>query len=126
MTIQDLVSGSVVSTGPKERIRRAAELMLESEVGSVVVEVDKGLEGIFTERDLLRAVADGADVDGETVGAWMTSLPDTFGPDMTVEEAAEWMLASGYRHLPVVDESGDLMGIVSIKDVLWAVTEPLV
>jgi CBS domain-containing protein len=53
----------------------------------------------------------------------MTALPDTFGPEMLVEDAADWMLATGYRHLPVVDEVGAVLGMVSIKDVLWAVTD---
>jgi CBS domain-containing protein len=42
---------------------------------------------------------------------------------MGVEEAANWMLATGYRHLPVVD-GPDLLGVISIKDVLWAISEP--
>ncbi len=41
---------------------------------------------------------------------------------MTVEDAAIWMVAAGYRHLPVMDD-GDLLGVASIKDVLWAITE---
>jgi CBS domain-containing protein len=41
---------------------------------------------------------------------------------MNVEEAAEWMLATGFRHLPVVD-GNDVMGVISIKDVLWAITD---
>jgi CBS domain-containing protein len=43
---------------------------------------------------------------------------------MSVEDAADWMLATGYRHLPVVDDTGTVLGMVSIKDVLWAVTNP--
>lgn len=124
MTIRELVGGSVVSMKPTDSVRKASELMKEAEVGSVAVEVDGALEGILTERDVLNAVADYADLDRDSISKWMTALPDTFGPEMSVDEAADWMLATGYRHLPVVDEVGTLLGMVSIKDVLWALTDP--
>lgn len=126
MTIRELVSGSIVKMEPTASMRKAAEMMKESGVGSVAVEVDDALEGILTERDVLNAVAAYADLDREPISDWMTSLPDTFGPEMTVEDAADWMLATGYRHLPVVDELGVLQGMVSIKDVLWAITDETV
>lgn len=97
--------------------------MRQEGVGSVAVVVDGAMEGIFTERDLVSAVAEFAELDREPVSDWMTPDPDTLGPETPVEEAAEWMLATGYRHLPVVDEVGRLLGMVSVKDVLWAVTE---
>jgi CBS domain-containing protein len=53
----------------------------------------------------------------------MTEGPDVVSPDTTVEEAAEWLLETGYRHLPVVDEDG-LRGIIDIRDVLWTITRP--
>lgn len=124
MTISELVGGSVVSMEPTDTVRKAAELMKQAEVGSIAVEMDGALEGILTERDVLNAVADFADLDRELISKWMTALPDTFGPEMLVEDAADWMLATGYRHLPVVDEVGTVLGMVSIKDVLWAVTNP--
>jgi CBS domain-containing protein len=52
----------------------------------------------------------------------MTSYPESFTPEMSVEEAAEWMVVTGFRHLPIVD-GGELLGVISIKDVLWALTE---
>ena len=126
MTIRELVGGSVVAMQPTDSVRKAAELMKEAEVGSIAVEVDDALEGILTERDVLSAVADFADLDRDPISKWMTALPDTFGPEMSVQDAADWMLATGYRHLPVVDEGGTLLGMVSIKDVLWALTDPSV
>jgi CBS domain-containing protein len=54
----------------------------------------------------------------------MTPEPDTVSADLNVEEAANWMLATGYRHLPVTSETGELIGVASIKDVLWALVEP--
>ena len=123
MTIKDLAGGSVVSVEPGASLRKTAEFIHETGVGSVAVAVDGALEGILTERDILNAVADFADLDREMTSAWMTALPDTFGPEMSVADAADWMLATGYRHLPIVDDAGSVLGIVSIKDVLWAVTE---
>jgi CBS domain-containing protein len=96
--------------------------MMSTEVGSVAIEVDGALEGILTERDILRAVSEDADLDQDRVSSWMTEYPDSFTPDMNVEEAAEWMLATGFRHLPVVD-GNEVMGVISIKDVLWAITD---
>lgn len=124
MTISELVGGPVVSMEPTDTVRKAAELMSQAEVGSIAVVVDGALEGILTERDVLNAVADFDDLDRALISKWMTALPDTFGPEMAVGDAAEWMLATGYRHLPVVDEAGAVLGMVSIKDVLWAVTDP--
>lgn len=124
MTISDLVGASVVSMEPTATVRKASELMKTAEVGSIAVIMDGSLEGIFTERDVLNAVSEYADLDRELISSWMTALPDTFGPEMSVSDAADWMLATGYRHLPVVDEVGQVIGMVSIKDVLWAVTDP--
>jgi CBS domain-containing protein len=122
MTVRELVNGNVIWVAPDATLRQAALLMMSSEVGSVAVEVDGALEGIMTERDILRAVANDADLDQDRVSTWMTEYPDSFTPDMNVEEAAEWMLATGFRHLPVVD-GDEVLGVISIKDVLWAITD---
>jgi CBS domain-containing protein len=122
MTVRELVNGNVIWIGPDGTLRQAALLMMSNEVGSVAVEVDDAMEGILTERDILRAVAEDADLDQDRVRTWMTEYPDSFTPDMNVEEAAEWMLATGFRHLPVVDGK-EVLGVISIKDVLWAITD---
>jgi CBS domain-containing protein len=96
--------------------------MFAEGVGSLAVLVAGSLEGIVTERDITRAAADGVDFEEATVGEYMSSPADSIGPDADVTEAAEWLLATGYRHLPIVDD-GRLVGIASIKDVLWAVAE---
>jgi CBS domain-containing protein len=123
MTIKELATGNVVSVSPGTSVRKAVELMRQERVGSVAVVVDGAMEGIFTERDLVAAVAEFADLDREPVSNWMTPDPDTLGPETPVEEAAEWRLATGDRHLPGVNALGQLQGMVSVKDVLWAVTE---
>ncbi len=116
--------GAVTETCTAElTLRQASQKMVAGEIGSMGVVAGPALIGIITERDLMRAVAQGADVDRATVGEWMTDPVDTFSPLIDVEEAAVWLLESGYRHLPVV-EDGRLLGILSIRDLLAAVVEP--
>lgn len=121
MEVRELISGEVMTISAEESVRDGAMAMGEAEVGSLAVLRKNEFSGIFTERDVLRAVAADADLDGEPISKWMTDYPDSFSPDMDVSDAADWMLATGYRHLPVV-ENGSLIGMASIKDVLWAVT----
>src|SRR3970040_80521 len=111
MTVRELVNGNVVWVGPDATLRQAALLMMSTEVGSVAIEVDGALEGILTERDIRRAVAEDADLDQDRASTWMTEYPDSFTPDMNVEEAAEWMLATGFRPLPVGDGK-EALGVI--------------
>lgn len=119
MQIRSLVGGTARLCGPTTSLEEAARAMIEESTGSLGVVEGSQLTGIVTERDVLRAAAKGADLAAESVVDWMTPDPDTVGPEVPVDEVAEWMLAAGYRHLPVI-EDGELLGIASIKDVLWA------
>ncbi|HKZ25293.1 MAG TPA: CBS domain-containing protein [Acidimicrobiia bacterium] len=123
MEIRTLVGGAVATCTPKTSMSKAAEVMMAESVGSLAVMDGRRLAGIITERDFLRAAAVGADLHHASVDEWMTPDPDVVEPDLDVTEAAQWMLATGYRHLPVMEDDR-LIGIASIKDVLWAVTEP--
>lgn len=121
MELRELVSGEVITIGHGSTVAEGAALMQQESVGSLAVVVDDEIYGIFTERDVVGCVAAGYDSVESTIGEWMTPYPDSFSPEMDVNEAADWMLAVGYRHLPVV-HNGRLVGMASIKDVLWALT----
>lgn len=123
MEVRELLSGEVITIAADQTVRDGAIAMNEAGVGSLAVLEDGELTGIFTERDVLHAVAEETDLDEDPISRWMTDYPDSFSPDMDVREAADWMLATGYRHLPVL-ENGAVIGMASIKDVLWAVTDP--
>lgn len=123
MEVRGLVGGVVENCGPRTSLHDSSRMMDELGIGSIAVVTDGELKGILTERDVMRAVARGADAQIEIVEDWMTPDPDTVQADMDVEDAAAWLLATGYRHLPVMD-GATLLGIASIKDVLWAVTNP--
>jgi CBS domain-containing protein len=114
MKLGALVGGSATVIGSEATLGDVAVAL-----GSLGVIVDRQLVGIITERDLVRAVATGADPETELVADWMAEAPDTFSPDVEVEEAARWLLEVGYRHMPVMSD-GELLGIVSIRDLLWA------
>ncbi len=119
MQIRSLVGGTARLCGMTTSLEEAAQAMVAESTGSLGVIEGSALAGIITERDILRAAAKGVDLSNEHVADWMTPDPDTVGPEIPVDEVAEWMLAAGYRHLPVM-EDGELLGIASIKDVLWA------
>ena len=123
MIVQELIGGQAVSVEPTATLRDAVRQMTGSEVGALVVQKDGQIVGIITERDILGACAEDVDLAAVPVADWMTRDPDSLGPEMTVAAAADWMLAAGYRHLPVVDGT-EIMGMVSIKDILWGLTEP--
>jgi len=91
-------------------------------LGSLAVVEGMALLGLITERDLRRVVADGTAVD-MPVSSMMSGDPDTFDPDLDVWDAAAWIAESGYRHLPVVDDEGALLGVVSVRDLLKALVD---
>jgi CBS domain-containing protein len=80
--------------------------------------------GIFTERDVLRLAGEGADFDSTPVGRVMTPRPLTIGSGDNILDAAQLMAARKLRHLPVV-EDGNLIGIVSMRDVFGYLAERL-
>lgn len=122
MEVRKIVSGEVESIESSVSVVEAASRMSESSVGALVV-IDNGdMVGILTERDLIPVIAQGRDPAKERVSDWMTPAPDMLQADTSVKDAANWMLAAGYRHLPVEDD-GRLVGMASIKDILWALTE---
>lgn len=124
MLLGDLVTGRPHVCGPDTTLREAASAMARAGHGSLGVVEGTTLLGILTERDLVRAMGGDADLDAEVVRSWMGADPDVFDPETEVFEAAEWLLASGYRHLPVVDETG-LLGVVSLRDLLGSVLSSL-
>jgi CBS domain-containing protein len=122
MQLHSLVGGAAEIIGPEATLASAAAGMIDESVDCLAVVDGRNLVGILTERDLVIAICDGVDPEDEVVRDWMSEAPDTFAPDVMVREAAAWLLETGYRHLPVMAE-GELLGIVSIRDLLWALAQ---
>ena len=102
-------------------IRTALALLAEHGIGALVVSADgRGVDGIVSERDVVRALYErGADLLDEPVSRVMTAQVHTCLPDAGVEELARTMTEHRVRHVPVLD-GGALVGIVSIGDVVKA------
>jgi CBS domain-containing protein len=119
MRLEALVGGAAEVVGPEATLADAADRMVARSVDCLAVVDGRNLVGILTERDVVVAVGEGIDPQDELVSAWMSEAPDTFDPDVSVQEATEWLMQTGYRHLPVM-AGGELLGVVSIRDLLWA------
>jgi CBS domain-containing protein len=117
--VRQVASSAVVTVGPTQTLREAARLMATHRVGSAVVQDAEHLAGILTERDVLKAVAAGAEPESATVQDFMTPDVVTVGPEWDLIEAAGEMARRRIRHLVVYD-GGQLLGILSVRDVLPA------
>ncbi len=107
----------VVLTAPAgATIAEAASLMAQRQVGSALIVDGRRLLGIFTERDIVKALSQDAAATSQAIGGWMTRRPQTISPEASVEEALQRMVNGGFRHLPVV-EDGTLVGMLSMRDI---------
>ncbi len=125
--IPDIVQHQTICALPGEStVYETVKQMVDCDVAAVVVVGDDGkLEGIVTERDVARrVVARDLDVRTTRLADIMTRDPDVLAPDDTAEDALELMRTRSFRHLPVVD-SGEVVGMVSIRDLYAAVKDDL-
>jgi CBS domain-containing protein len=117
-TVRDLMRPAITSVEIGAHLAAAAYLMKQGEDTALVVMNDATERmpiAIITETDIAEAVADGRNLDEVRISDVVTRQPVTVTPDTGVEAAAELMLSSRIRHLPVV-EDGRLVGVVDIGD----------
>ena len=118
MEVREGMSNVVLTLGPGHTLRDAAARMVEKGVGAAVV-IDDEYPGprIISERDILNSLGKGEDPDSESVGDHMSDMLISAAPDWSLERAATEMAKRHIRHLVVVD-SGDLVGILSMRDIV--------
>ncbi len=119
--VADIMAGNLLTVAGHVTVEEAVRSMNDRHVGAVLVLEEDRLVGVFTERDVLRAVAHGL-TPTAVVADWMTRGPETIEPDDSAEHAAIIMIHGGFRHLPVVD-AGKVVGILSIRDLVRSVLD---
>lgn len=126
MTILRLCDEEFATVGAESNVAEAVQLMLARRVGAVVVVDADRVVGIFTERDVLKKLAlSRRDPEKVKVAELMTTPVKTASPETSPKEALSSMLEHHFRHLPVVDSSGRLRGVLSIRNLLHEQTEDL-
>jgi len=110
-----LMSSPVVTVTPETPVREAAAVLLDREIGSlVVVDDDDAFVGILTTTDFVRITAD--DAIGSTVDEYMTTDVTTAGANDSINDVAGRMIDGGFHHLPVVDEEAGVVGMLTTTD----------
>jgi CBS domain-containing protein len=111
----------VITVKPKASLSDTIALMQDRNIGSlVVVDANKRPIGIFTEADVLRKVATQIeDLSAHTVAEFMTRNPDVLHADTPIAHALHLMSIHRYRHLPIVDEHGVVVDVISFRDVVY-------
>lgn len=109
-----------ILVSPSMMVAEAVGRMVAQNVGAVVVaNSDRHVVGIFTERDVLRRVTHPQlQTDAVPVSDVMTTMVETATPETKIEDALERMIRGRFRHLPIVDTSNRVIGIVSIRYLL--------
>jgi CBS domain-containing protein len=113
-----------ITASPQTSIEQVVRQMAEHRTGCILLQDTGGkLIGIFTERDFVnRVVAAGRDVTGP-VGEVMTPNPKTLARHDNVQKAVELMGTNGYRHMPVLGEDGQPVGVLSVKEIIHYLVE---
>src|ERR1700741_667618 len=118
MEVREGMSSVVLTIGPGHTLRDAAQAMHRRNVGAaVVLDPEAPGPGVITERDILTSLASGEDPDREQVADHLTSNLTFAAPDWSLEQAAAAMVRGRFRHLVVVD-AGELVGILSMRDIV--------
>jgi CBS domain-containing protein len=116
--ILDTKGHQIISVAPDAKLSAAVKLLSERRIGAVLVMSDNHMDGILSERDIVRVIGErGATALDETVASVMTRKVIHCKPSDTVAAIMEKMTSGKFRHLPVLD--GDrIVGLISIGDIV--------
>jgi len=114
--VAQLMSSDLETVRPDALVEDAANRMLERDIGSVLVVEDDAVVGILTTTDFVRIVAERKPKDETPVEAYMST--DLLAADAQdpIQDVADRMLQAGIHHMPVVDDDGTPIGIVTTTD----------
>lgn len=118
MLVEKVMNRHVITATPETTLLEAAQIMADNHIGCIVVTKGKKPVGMLTERDVLIAVASEANVKKIKIGSIMTHYLITIGPKRPVSKAITLMADNKIKKLPVVNDEGKLVGIVTASDIM--------
>ena len=122
MMTRDLMLKDVVTLNGNVSVKETVDLLFKRHIGSVVVvDAEQRCVGIFTERDAIRIIAQAVPLDAPLEKV-MTKNPFTVSEDSTFEEAKSIIVTHKIRHLPVISTDGKLVGLISVRKILDALS----
>ncbi len=125
-TVRSVMTSTVATVTEQATLLTVAKLLAKKHISCVVVVKDKAPLGIISERDVVKAVADPkVDINTHTVEEIMSAPVESLPASTPLEKAVQLMQAKGYRRFPILDQKGNLAGIVTQTDVLRAFTREL-
>jgi CBS domain-containing protein len=116
--IRSLKVRKPIEVPPNQPVAEAVAVMQQKKLGCVLVTMGGKMVGIFTERDVLTRVFGRKDVDKLQVKDVMTPNPQGFQPDDSIAYVLNAMSVGGYRHVPIVNEQGKPIAVISVKDIV--------
>ncbi|MBI4493490.1 MAG: CBS domain-containing protein [Chloroflexi bacterium] len=121
--VREHMETNLVLASPGDSLVELSRSLNSHRAAATPIVDDGNLVGILTERDVVRAVAVGADLETSSAADFMSRLLTTVGPEQEMGVAAELMIRQRIRHLPVVDQ-GRLVGLLSLREVVrWSLRE---
>ena len=125
-TIKSIMIDDLLTADPNQTVAEIAKIMSEYKLGAVLIVAEGKLQGIFSERDLLtRVVAQGKNPSTTKLIDVATRNPITVRTETPVKKCVRIIKDNNIRHLPIVDETGTPLGIISSRDFLQYVVKEL-
>ena len=126
MNLMKIAHVPPVTVTLKATVLDAVKAMVDNSVGAVAVVQDGVLQGIFSERDVMtKVIASGHHPEQTPVSDVMTREVEAIDQEMPATEALKLMVGRHFRHLPIVDKSGRVLGVLSIRNLLQNLVEEL-
>ena len=133
ITVSSIMTPNVITVNEKQTLREGSKFMYQHNIGGLIVlmdtsnneteEIDKPI-GIITERDIARLVAFSSNLSTDTAISEVMSKPlITINQNSSIKEVTDLMQQNNIRRLPIVDNKGKLVGIITAKDILRSLME---
>ena len=115
-----------LTASPRTTVTEVLRLLADNRVGCLLVQENGKSIGIFTERDVLLKIGDKAEeIGNRPISEFMTGKVESLPPTAKIAFAVQRMDHGGYRHVPVVNDQGETVGIFSVREILGYLTNKL-